>query len=282
MRRVRHRHRDLRQRDVQGEVIHRWPAPLIEGRLVRRYERFIAEVRVGRELARAHCVNPGRMEGIVAPGSRVWLSEAPGRALPFTWELLELDGRLLGVNTALPNKLVGEVLRRGLLPGIHGDVKAEQRYGRGHRVDFIVGERFVEVKNCHLVYPDGVGYFPDSTSERATKHVEALVRLVKKGTPATVLFTVQRDDATRVRPSALHDPAFATAMRRAVKAGLTTRAIALIPSLEGFTFGGELPVDTAPYDVEATRGFARALEATSGWARKDGGVSGQRLIRPSP
>lgn len=277
-----HRHRDLRQRYVQGEVIHRWPAPLIEGRLVRRYERFIAEVRVGRELVRAHCVNPGRMEGIVVPGARVWLSEAPGRALPFTWELLELDGRLLGVNTTLPNKLVGEVLRRGLLSGLGGEVRPEQRYGRGHRVDFIVGEEFVEVKNCHLVYPDGVGYFPDSKSERATKHVEALARLVKKGTPATVLFTVQRDDARSVRPSALHDPAFASAMRRAVKAGLSTRAIALRPSLEGFAFGGELDVDTAPYDVEATRGFAQALEATSGWARKDGGVSGRALKSSRP
>ena len=98
--------------------LHRWAEPLVEGRLVRRYERFIAEVRVGRDVVRAHCVNPGRMEGIVVPGSRVWLSAAPGRALPWTWELLELDGRLLGVNTALPNKLVGEVLRRGLLPGL--------------------------------------------------------------------------------------------------------------------------------------------------------------------
>jgi len=261
-------------------VIHRWARPLIEGRLVRRYERFIAEVRVGRDVVRAHCVNPGRMEGIVVPDSRVWLSEAPGRALPFTWELLELEGRLLGVNTSLPNKLVGELLRRELLPGLVGEVRAEQAYGRGHRVDFIVGERFVEVKNCHLVYPDGVGYFPDSESERATKHVEALTRLVKKGVPATVLFTVQRDDAQAVRPSALHDPAFALAMRRAVRAGVTTRAVLLVPSLQGFTFGGEIAVDTEPYDVEATRPFAKELEATTGWERKDGGVSGRVLKSP--
>jgi sugar fermentation stimulation protein A len=127
------------------------------------------------------------------------------------------------------------------------------------------------------VYPDGVGYFPDSESERAKKHVEALTRLVKKGVPATVLFTVQRDDAQSVRPSALHDPAFALAMRRAVKAGVTTRAVTLIPSLEGFTFGGEIPVDTEPYDVEATRPYAKELEATTGWDRKDGGVSGRVL-----
>lgn len=75
----------------------------------------------------------------------------------------------------------------------------------------------------------------------------------------------------------MHDPAFALAMRRAVKAGLTTRAIKLVPTLEGFEFGGEVPVDVEKYDVAATLPFARALEATSGWARKDGGVSGRVL-----
>src|SRR3990167_1903899 len=30
------------------------------------------------------------------------------RAVPWTWELIELEGRLVGANTGLPNKLVGE------------------------------------------------------------------------------------------------------------------------------------------------------------------------------
>ncbi len=267
----------------RGELLYRWSTPLIEGRFTRRYERFVADVRVGKTEVRAHCVNPGRMEGIVVPGARVWLSEAPGRATPYTWELLELDGRLVGVNTALPNKLVGEVLSRGLIDGLGGaqTIAPERAYGRGHRVDFIVTrdgtQHYVEVKNCHLVYPDGVGYFPDSVSVRATKHVEALTRLAKKGVPTWVLFTLQRDDVHALRPSALHDRAFANAMRRAVKSGLRTRAMKLVPTLEGVFFDGEVPVDTGKYDVQQTAEWARALEATSGWVRKDGGVSGRSL-----
>lgn len=264
-------------------LLYRWPTPLRRGTLVRRYERFVAEVRLGREVVRAHCVNPGRMEGFVVPGATVWLSEAPGRALPWTWELLELDGRLLGANTALPNRLVREALERRLLAGLDDalQVKPEQPFGRGHRVDFVVerpqGPHYVEVKNCHLVYPDACAYFPDSVSARATAHVEALARLVKQGVPASVVFTVQRDDAQRLRPSALHDPAFATALRRAVKAGLTARALRLVPSLEGITLAGELPVDVAPYDAQATARWASALEETSGWQRKDGGWAGRTL-----
>lgn len=266
-----------------GVLIWRWPSELHEGRLVRRYERFIAEVKLGRRVVRAHCVNPGRMEGMVVPDARVWLSEAPGRKLPWTWELMELEGRLIGANTSLPNKLVGEVLRRGLLPGLHdaSAVHPERVFGRGHRVDFLLeharGDHYVEVKNCHLVYPDACGYFPDSVSARATAHVEALTRLVKKGISATVVFTLQRDDAKLLRPSALHDPDFARAMRRGVKAGLEVRAIRLVPSLEGIHFDGEVPVDVSGSDVELTRTWSAAYDATSGWERKDGRWAGRTL-----
>jgi sugar fermentation stimulation protein A len=260
-----------------------WPAPLREGRLVRRYERFIAEVRLGRSLVRAHCVNTGRMEGMVVPGARVWLSEAPGRHLPWTLELIELDGVLVGANTSLPNRLVGEVLARGLLPGLDDATRItpEQRYGRGHRVDFLIeqpgGPHYVEVKNCHLVYPDRCGYFPDSVSERATGHVQAMTRLVKKGLRATVLFTLLREDVESLRPSALHDPAFASAMRSAVRAGLKARAVRLVPSIDGFSFGSEVPVEVERYDVARSRVWSSAYDATSGWVRKDGKWAGRTL-----
>jgi sugar fermentation stimulation protein A len=130
------------------------------------------------------------------------------------------------------------------------------------------------------VYPDGCGYFPDSVSERATSHVEALTRLVKKGIPCTVLFTLQRDDAVMLRPSVLHDPRFDAAMRRGVKAGLHARAIRLVPTLEGISFDGEVPVDVSGSDVQLTRSWSAAYDSTSGWVRKDGKWAGRRL--PSP
>ncbi len=269
-----------------AECIWKWHTALHEGRLVRRYERFIAEVELEGHLVGAHCVNPGRMEGLVIPGARVWLSEAPGRALPWTWELIEFEGRLVGANTLLPNRLVAQVLERKLLSGFSDvtAVHAERKFGRGHRVDFVLdrpnGQHYLEVKNCHLVYPDACGYFPDSVSERATAHVEALTRLVKKGVPATVLFTLQRDDARALRPSALHDSRFASAMRRAVKAGLDTRAVRLVPTLEGVFYEGEVPVDVSGSNVAMTSQWSQTFDATSGWQRKDGRWSGRSFIRP--
>ena len=251
---------------------------------MRRYERFVAEVRLGRRVVRAHCVNPGRMEGLVVPGAPVWLSEAPpGRALPYTWELLELEGRLLGVNTLLPNRLVRAALEQGLVPGLTGveRVVPEQAFGRGHRVDLVVhraGERaLVEVKNCHLVYPDGRGYFPDSSSDRAVAHAEALARQARRGVPCHVVFTLQRDDALGLRPSPLHAPAFVRALRAAARAGVKLHALRLLPSLQGVDFGAEVSVERAGWDLAQVRRWSAALDAASGWVRKDGAVAGRSV-----
>lgn len=251
-------------------MLWRWPTPLVEGRLVRRYERFVAEVRVGRELLRAHCVNPGRMEGLVIPGSRVWLSEAPGRALPWTWELAELDGRLVGANTSLPNKLVGAALTRGLLREFREvrSVKAEQPMGRHHRVDFVVnGEHLVEVKNCHLVYPDGGAYFPDSVSMRGARHLRELAAVARAGGKASVVFIVQRHDARFVRPSDVHDPTFATEARLAADAGVTFSALRLRPDPEGVSVLGPVPVDLAPFPTDEPRRWRLEGRRWSGWER---------------
>jgi sugar fermentation stimulation protein A len=116
------------------------PSPLIPGVLLRRYKRFLADVELGDgSLITAHCVNTGRMEGLTMPGLRVWLSHEPSptRKLAYTWQLTEFpEGLVVGTNTAAPNRIVGELLRRRLLPGLDWDeCVPERRYGERSRVD---------------------------------------------------------------------------------------------------------------------------------------------------
>ena len=146
-----------------------FPSPLIPATLIKRYKRFLADVVLadGSEIT-AHVANPGSMLGLMQPGSRVWLSksDSPGRRLPYSWELIEVDfgsgSELIGVNTSHPNKLVAEALERGRIIGLEGypRLRSEVRYGGASRVDFLLeGDGrpacFLEVKNVHMMRQPG-------------------------------------------------------------------------------------------------------------------------------
>ncbi len=260
---------------VAALAVIRHPRPLIAGTLVRRYKRFLSDVRLGDgRVVTAHCVNPGAMEGLVRPGARVWLSEpdaASKRKLRFTWELIELDGVVIGANTLVANRIVRALLETQPRGFAHDELRAEYPYGERSRVDFWLRqgrrEHFVEVKNCHLVYPDGRGYFPDSRSERAVRHLGELVEVIRAGQRATVMFTVQRGDVRAVRPSDVHDPAFAEAARRAADAGVRFRAVRIVPSLKGYSVEANIPVELGRY---ATRRVERWRGDNAAWSGSQG------------
>lgn len=237
--------------------------PLYSGTLLRRYKRFLADVELdnGQTLT-AHCVNTGAMEGITTPGTRIWLrhSDSPTRKLAYTWELADINGEILGVDTGFPNRLVKQLIMERHLPWINQwkECRPEKKLGLNCRTDFYLqtdgGPIYLEVKNCHLVYPDNIAYFPDCVSTRASHHMEelsALLSTVENGRPvrAMVLFCVQIPTAQSIRPSDLHDPAFALAARKAAAAGVTFHALKVTHTVDSIQVDGPLPVGLAPYDT---------------------------------
>lgn len=227
--------------------------PLVRGRLIRRYKRFLADVLLddGRE-ATAHCANPGAMLGLADPGLTVWLEpvDAPGRKLAFAWRLVELpDGHWAGIDTGAPNRIVGEALRAGRVPALAGydAVRAEVRYGASSRVDFLatgpgLPPAYVEVKNVHLRRTDDWAEFPDCVTLRGAKHLAELSAMAASGARAVTLYVVQRTDCARMRLAADLDPGYARAFAEARAAGVEAIAHATTISSRGLALAGPLPV----------------------------------------
>jgi sugar fermentation stimulation protein A len=227
----------------------RWDPPLIPGRLVRRYKRFLADVELdGGGTVTAHCANTGSMLGCKEPGSRVLLSAAatPGRKLPYTWELVEVGGTWVGINTARANGLVAEAVEAGRIPELagHDGLRREVPYGENSRIDLLLtgpdGPTYVEVKNTTLA-EDGVARFPDAVTTRGQKHMRELAKVVKDGARAAVVFLVHRGDAERFAPADAIDPAYGAALREAARAGVAVLPYRAVAGPEGVEVTARLP-----------------------------------------
>lgn len=214
--------------------------PLVEGVLLKRYKRFLADVALDSgELVTAHCANTGPMTGVLHPGGRVRLRHAasPSRKLAWTWEQAEVTGAAgsaiwVGINTALPNRLVRATIEAGCLEpwlGPIGAIRAEVPYGEGRRsrIDLLLTPAagaadprpiWLEVKNTTWSEGD-LALFPDTVTERGQKHLVELTALVP-GARAVLVPCLSRADVSRFAPGDSADPRYGELFRTAVAAGV--------------------------------------------------------------
>jgi len=213
----------------------RYARALVEGRLIRRYKRFLADIQLPEGVVTASCPNTGSMMGCCEPGSRVWLSESDSatRKYRHTWELVEVDREVIvGINTALPNALAAEAILEGTIPELAGytALRREVLFGEERsRVDLLLESQgrepcYVEVKNVTAAASRGVALFPDCVSERAAKHLRELMRLKAVGARPVQLYCVQRGDVKEVRPADGIDFEYGRTLREAIGAGVEVLA----------------------------------------------------------
>jgi sugar fermentation stimulation protein A len=225
------------------------PAPLLEGRLVRRYKRFLADVELADgSLVTAHTPNTGSMRQCAVPGHRVLLSRSdnPARKLAYTLELIEVDGFWVDTHTHRTNRVVEEGLRRGWIAELSGwSDTPGYRYGDS-RIDFLLEQgddrALVEVKNVTLICRPQVACFPDAVTTRGQKHLRTLMEARAEGYRAVIFFLVQRGEATAFCPADAIDPEYGRLLRRAQAEGVEILAYRSRVSLTENRVDVRLPV----------------------------------------
>ncbi len=228
---------------------------LIPGVLLKRYKRFLADVRLDNgELLTALVRNTGAMTGLNEPGSRIWLRPSSGKTprYPLIWTLVESGRSLVCVDTSLPNQLAFDYVRNGGVAELSGyrEYLREVPYGAASRADIccrvhpdhMLRRCWVEVKSVTL--KEGrAALFPDAVTLRGRRHLLELQSVLADEDEACQLFLVQRGDVERFRPAESIDPAYGAELRKAAKAGVRMIALRCRVSIKGIEIERELPVE---------------------------------------
>ncbi|MDA8017383.1 MAG: DNA/RNA nuclease SfsA [Thermoanaerobaculia bacterium] len=234
----------------------RLPDDLIEGRLIRRYKRFLADVELATgETITVHCANSGSMKGCSEPGRPVLISDSrnPKRKLRHTLEMIRMGRTWVGVNTANPNRAVAAWIENGRIAELAGYPyqRREVPYGENDRsrIDVLLedpdGGRprcWVEIKNTTWRVGEHAA-FPDAVTTRGQKHLRELAGVVEQGERGVMFFFVGRADCTRFRPADEIDPDYGRILRSVVEKGVEPIAFRMRFTRQRIELMERIPVD---------------------------------------
>ena len=231
----------------------RFKSPLISGKLIKRYKRFLADILLDSgEVITAACPNTGSMLGLKEPGNTVWLSisASPSRKYPHTWELVEIPKiGLVGVNTSHPNYIVSEAISISKIPALadYATMRKEVKYGENSRIDILLEDAnrapcYVEVKNVHFFRQPGLAEFPDCVTERGTKHLKELANVVKNGGRSVMVYLIQCEKPVHFAFADDKDPIYFHEFKKAHAAGVEALALTCHVSTDEICANKNIPI----------------------------------------
>jgi sugar fermentation stimulation protein A len=236
----------------------KYPDPLIRGRLIKRYKRFLTDVELeDGSIVVAHCANSGSMLSVNEAGAEVWISPArnPDRKLRYTWESIRIGRTLVGVNTSHPNAIAADAVAASKIPELTGyaSVRREVKYGKNSRIDLLLervgkddGDKcYVEIKSVTMkrdLAKNAAVEFPDAVTTRGAKHLVELTDMVKDGHRAVMLYLAQRADCPAFTIAGDIDPDYEKGLAKAMQAGVEVIAYGCRVTRHGITLGGPIPL----------------------------------------
>ena len=201
---------------------------LLQGTLIKRYKRFFVDIKYQNKTIIAHCPNSGSMMGLLNKGNNVWFSQSndPKRKLKYTLQIIEVNKKLVGINTHLTNKIVLEALNQKRIKNLvnFNNIKTEVKFSDKTRFDFLITNNkekcFLEVKNVTLVRNNEIAEFPDAITSRGTRHFKELIRAKQKGYVGCLLYLIQREDCKTFKIAEDIDREYKKTFNEALKNGV--------------------------------------------------------------
>ena len=201
---------------------------LLQGTLIKRYKRFFVDIKYKNKIITSHCPNSGSMMGLLNKGNKVWFSRSnnPSRKLKHTLEIIEVEKKMVGINTLLTNKIVLAALNQKKIKNLikFNNIKAEVKFSDNTRFDFLISNNkkkcFLEVKNVTLSRKKEIAEFPDAVTSRGTKHLNELINAKKKGYESYMLYLIQREDCTSFKIAEDIDLEYKNAFNKALNNGV--------------------------------------------------------------
>ena len=201
---------------------------LLQGYLIKRYKRIFVDIKYKNKTITAHCPNSGSMMGLLKFGNTAWFTKSrdPKRKLKYTLQMINVNGKLVGINTHLTNKIVLEALENKKIKSLlnFNNIKSEVKFSDNTRFDFLISNNkkksFLEVKNVTLVRKDKIAEFPDAVTTRGSKHLRELINAKKKGYNSYILYLVQREDCKYLKIAKDIDEEYKNTFDTALKSGV--------------------------------------------------------------
>jgi len=201
---------------------------LLQGTLIERYKRFFVDIKYKNKIITCHCPNSGSMMGLLNKGNKIWFSESDNlnRKLKYTLEMIEVEKKIVGINTLLTNKIVLEALNQKKINNLtkFNNIKTEVKFSNNTRFDFLLWNNkekcFLEVKNVTLSRKENIAEFPDAVTSRGTKHLIELGNAIKKGYQSYILYLIQREDCNSFKIAKDIDGKYKIAFSNALKNGV--------------------------------------------------------------
>tara|TARA_B100002049_G_scaffold136636_1_gene101247 strand:- start:911 stop:1603 length:693 start_codon:yes stop_codon:yes gene_type:complete len=221
---------------------------LLQGTLIKRYKRFFVDIKYNNKIITIYCPNSGSMMGLLNKGNKVWFSKSdnPKRKLKYTLEIIQVEKKMVGINTLIANKIVLEALNQKKIKNLaeFDNIKTEVKFSDKTRFDFLISNNkekcFLEVKNVTLVRKEKIAEFPDAITSRGTKHLKELIAAKKKGLKSYILYLIQREDCKTFKIAKDIDQEYKIAFSKALKNGVMVLCYDCKLSNEGIKLNNQI------------------------------------------